>query len=116
VERAIPILPGDSVTTARNFYAKGLGFDVTWEASDDGVEGLIGFKRGGIELTVDCPMSGHGRNACVSLHVDDADRYHDEWRRSVEIQRPPKNEEWGSRTFSVTDPFGNTIFVMGPVK
>ena len=116
MERAIPILPGDSVTTARDFYAKGLGFDVTWQASDDGVEGLIGFRRGGIELTVDCPMSGHGRNACVSIQVEDADRYHDEWCQSVEIKRPPQNEEWGSRTFSVTDPFGNTIFVMGPVK
>ena len=116
MEQAIAILPGDSVTIARQFYSDGLGFEVTWEASEDGVEGLVGFKRGGMELTVDCPMSGHGRNACVSLRVNDADAYHDEWRRRVEIKRPPQNEEWGSRTFSVTDPFGNTIFVMGPVK
>jgi hypothetical protein len=26
----------------------------------------------------------------------------------------PKNESWGARTFDVIDPFGNTIFVMGP--
>ena len=24
-------------------------------------------------ITIDAPMSGHGRDACVSLHVDDAD-------------------------------------------
>jgi uncharacterized glyoxalase superfamily protein PhnB len=40
--------------------------------------------------------------------------YYDEWRARVEIRRPPKNEEWGARTFDVIDPFGNTIFVMGP--
>jgi len=65
-------------------------------------------------LTLDCPMSGHGREACVSLMVDDADAYYDEWHTRVEIPRPPKNEYWGARTFGVTDPFGNTIFVMGP--
>ena len=29
-------------------------------------------------------------------------------------RRPPKDEEWGARTFDLVDPFGNTIFVMGP--
>jgi uncharacterized glyoxalase superfamily protein PhnB len=59
-------------------------------------------------------MSGHGRNACASLQVESADAYYDEWRKRVPIKRPPTNEPWGSRTFGVTDPFGNTIFVMGP--
>jgi uncharacterized glyoxalase superfamily protein PhnB len=35
--------------------------------------------------------------------------------RQVEIRRQPRNEPWGARTFDVIDPFGNTIFVMGPV-
>jgi membrane protease subunit HflC len=43
-----------------------------------------------------------------------ADAYYDEWRGRVEIRRPPRNEVWGARTFDVIDPFGNTIFVMGP--
>jgi len=59
-------------------------------------------------------MTGHGREACVSLMVDDADAYYDEWSTRVEIRRPPQNEYWGARTFDVIDPFGNTIFVMGP--
>lgn len=115
-ERAVPILPGDSVTVAREFYADRLGFEVTWNASEDGVDGLIGFARNGMALTLDCPMSGHGRNACVSLEVADADAYYDEWKARVPIDRAPKNEEWGARTFSVHDPFGNTIFVMGPTR
>jgi len=61
-------------------------------------------------------MSGQGREACVSLQVDNADAYYDEWRDRVEIRRPPMNEPWGARTFDVIDPFGNTIFVIGPVS
>lgn len=112
MERAVAILPGDSVSVAKKFYADGLGFRVSWEATEDGKDGLVGFVRGGIELTIDCPMSGHGRDACVSLRVDSADAYYDEWRKKVPIKRAPQDEEWGARTFSVTDPFGNTLFVI----
>jgi hypothetical protein len=61
-------------------------------------------------------MEGHGRNACVSLEVSDADAYYREWSAKVRILRPPRNEEWQARTFDLLDPFGNTIFVIGPVK
>jgi catechol 2,3-dioxygenase-like lactoylglutathione lyase family enzyme len=114
MERAVPILPGDDIGVAKEFYVGGLGFQVAFEATDDGKNGLLGLERGNISLTIDCPMSGHGREACVSLQVENADAYYTEWRSNVEIRRPPKNEEWGARTFDVIDPFGNTIFVMGP--
>ena len=114
MERAIPILPGDDVTLAREFYAGVLGFEVTFEATEDGRNGLIGFARGGIALTIDCPMDGHGRNACVSLEVENADAWYEALRDRVEIPRPPMDEPWGARTFGFQDPFGNTIFVMGP--
>ena len=114
MERAIPILPVDDLSAARRFYIDALGFTVRFEASEDGRTGLLGVARGEIALTLDCPMSGHGRNACVSLQVESADRYYDEWRQRVSVSRPPRNEEWGSRTFDLQDPFGNTLFVMGP--
>lgn len=114
MERAVPILPADDLAVAKQFYVDGLGFAVSFEASDDGKTGLLGLERGTLCLTVDCPMSGHGREACVSLQVESADRYYDEWRDRVAIRRPPKNEDWGARTFDVIDPFGNTIFVIGP--
>ncbi|HJP59167.1 MAG TPA: glyoxalase superfamily protein [Gemmatimonadaceae bacterium] len=116
MERAVPILPGDDVATAKKFYVDGLGFNVVWEWTDDGRNGLVGLERNGIELTIDCPMSGHGREACVSLRVDNADAYYTEWRDQVSVKRPPKNESWGARTFDLIDPFGNTIFVMGPLS
>ena len=69
MERAIPILRADDLAIAKKFYVDGLGFRVMFEASNDGRTGLLSLARGTIELTIDCPMSGHGRNACVSLQV-----------------------------------------------
>jgi catechol 2,3-dioxygenase-like lactoylglutathione lyase family enzyme len=114
-ERAVPILPVDDLVVARQFYVVALGFEVTFEASADGRTGLLGLRRGTIYLTLDCPMSGHGRDACVSLLVESADRYYEEWRQRTDVLRPPRNEEWGARTFDLLDPFGNTIFVIGPL-
>ncbi|MFL5568580.1 MAG: glyoxalase superfamily protein [Gemmatimonadaceae bacterium] len=115
MERAIAMLPGDDISVAKKFYGDGLGFNVAWEASDDGKNGLVGFERGGMELTVDCPMAGHGRQVCVSLRVENADAYYQEWQQRVNVNRAPRNEDWGARTFDLTDPFGNTVFVIGPV-
>ena len=77
-ERAIPVLPTEDLAKAKAFYADGLGFEVTFEASEDGHTGLLGVARGTIQLTLDSPMDGHGRNACVSLEVSDADAYYRE--------------------------------------
>ena len=114
MERAIPVLPVEDLGAAREFYVDRLGFKLRFEATEDGKSGPLGLERGSIWLTLDCPMSGHGRDACVSLQVDNADALYEEWRQRVEIRRAPRNEPWGARTFDVIDPFGNTIFVMGP--
>lgn len=114
-ERAIPILPADDLAASKAFYVDGLGFQVTFEASEDGHTGLLGLERGGIQITLDCPMDGHGRHACISILVKDVDACHREWSARVAVLRNPKNEDWGARTFDLRDPAGNTIFVMGPV-
>ena len=115
MERATPILPAEDLAIAKRFYVDQLGFNITFEASEDGHSGLLGIARGTIEITLDSPMSGHGRNACVALHVDDTDRYYREWSAKVKVLRAPKDEDWGARTFDLADPSGNTIFIMGPV-
>jgi len=114
MERAVPILPADDLGVAKKFYVEALGFQIAFESTDDGRTGLLGVQRGAISLTLDCPMAGHGRHACVSLYVHSADEYYEEWRPRAAIPRPPRNEPWGGRTFDVADPFGNTIFVIGP--
>lgn len=113
-ERAVAVLPGDDLAVARAFYVDRLGFTLLWEDTSDDKNGIMGVARGGIELTIDCPMSGHGRDVCVSLRVNDADAYYREWRDRVDIRRPPRDEVWGARTFGFRDPSGNTIFVIGP--
>jgi catechol 2,3-dioxygenase-like lactoylglutathione lyase family enzyme len=114
VERAIPILPADDLDVARRFYVDGLGFEIAWEADLGEGAGLMGVRRGTIDITLDCPMAGHGRDVCVSLYVDDADRYYAEWAPRVAVKRAPRDEDWGARTFDLIDPSGNTIFVIGP--
>lgn len=116
MERAVPILPAGDLAEAKAFYTDGLGFQVTFEVSRDGHSGLLGLARGSIELTIDSPMDGHGRDACVSLYVDDADAYHREWSARVKVLRAPRDEDWGARTFDLVDPSGNTIFVIGPLS
>lgn len=116
MERAIPLLPADELGVAKDFYVGRLGFSVLFEASEDGKAGILGLERGSIRITIDSPMEGHGRGVCVSLEVDDADAYFEEWSSRVEVLRPPKDEPWGARTFDLLDPFGNTIFVMGPKR
>lgn len=113
MERAVPILPADDLRVAKTFYEQ-LGFETTFEATDDGKNGIMGLERGTITLTIDAPMSGHGRDACVSLIVEDADVYYREWSAKVSIPKPPRDEDWNARTFDFSDPSGNTIFVIGP--
>ena len=115
MERAVPILPADDLGVAKRFYTA-LGFSVAFEATSDGTTGIMGLERGSIALTIDAPMSGHGRDACVSLHVNDADAYYREWSAVVTIPRPPRDEEWNARTFGFSDPSGNSIFVIGPAR
>jgi hypothetical protein len=105
MERAVPVIPVDDLAVAGKFYVEGLGFQVSFEASDDGHTGLLGVERGPLAITLDCPMDGDGRNACVSLEVDDADGHYREWQARVQVPRAPQDEPWGARTFGLQDPF-----------
>ena len=66
MERAIPILPVEDLDVAKEFYVDRLGFGIRFEHRGEGRDGLLGVERGSIELTLDCPMTGHGREACVT--------------------------------------------------
>ncbi|MCA0374278.1 MAG: VOC family protein [Gemmatimonadetes bacterium] len=116
MERAVPNLPANDLAVARAFYVDGLGFEVAWEHTEDGHHGLMGLRRGTIAITIDAPMDGHGRDACVVFEVHDADALYAEWSARVAVTRPPHDEPWGARTFGLLDPDGNTLFVIGPLR
>jgi uncharacterized glyoxalase superfamily protein PhnB len=115
-ERAIPILPMDDPKRAKEFYVDALGFHEVFAARYGSDGTIFGLERGEIRIHLDCPMSGHGRAACVCLEVADADAVYHQWKAKTPISDIPKNEEWGARTFTVIDPFGNSLFVVGPIK
>jgi len=117
MERAIPVLPIDDVKKARAFYVDALGFRLVFEAHyphdpEDGT--ILGVERGTIRIHLDCPMPGHGRDACVYLDVDDADALYGEWSANIDIADGPADQPWGARTFTMMDPFGNALYVAGP--
>jgi hypothetical protein len=115
MERAFPILLADDLSLPKGFYVEKLGFEVSYEVTEDGQTGLLGLSRGTIQITLDSPMAGHGRDACVSLEVEDADAHSAEWSPKVGVLLRPRNEPWGARTFDLLDPFGNTIFGIAPI-
>lgn len=114
MERAIPILPAEGLRAARAFYVDWLGFRCHIRNLTGWPIGIARVERGGIRLTLDSPMTGHGRNACVGFEVDDANALYREWSAKVNVLRAPEDEDWGARTFDLLDPSGNTIFVVGP--
>ncbi len=50
------------------------------------------------------------------LHCQDADRVADEWRQAGLVVDGPRNEEYGKREGSVTDPDGNVIRFGSPIR
>lgn len=116
MQRAVPNLPVDDLRVAKDFYVGKLGFSIRYEATQDGRSGVMGLERGAFVLHLDAPMSGHGRNVVATLEVDDTDALYEQWRGQADFGQPPRDEAWGGRTFGVTDPFGNLLFVVGPLR
>lgn len=110
---AVPNLPSSDLLVAKQFYVETLGFEVVFEASEDGHSGIMGLERDGMRINVDSPMDGHGRRVCVSFEVDDIDSLHQEWFAKLEGLQPPTQQPWGARTFGFQDPDENTVFVLG---
>jgi len=65
MEQAVPILPPDDLSVAKAFYVDGLGFSVTFEASEDGRTGLLGLERGTIARGVARLQCCHARQKLI---------------------------------------------------
>jgi catechol 2,3-dioxygenase-like lactoylglutathione lyase family enzyme len=52
----------------------------------------------------------------ISVRVADVDEaYRTLVARGVEVEDPPTNQDWGSRTVTLLDPDGNRIYFLGPL-
>jgi hypothetical protein len=57
MERAVRVLPADDLAVAKEFYVRGLGFNVRFEATEDGKSRLMGVERGPNTIFVIGPMT-----------------------------------------------------------
>jgi uncharacterized glyoxalase superfamily protein PhnB len=107
-----PILRSFDEAKAREFYLAFLGFELLFEHRFEPALPLyMGIRRGRCELH----LSEHHGDACpgasLRIEVDDVDAYCGElaarqYRHArPEVQAMP----WGSRDFTVSDPFGNRL-------
>ncbi len=89
------------------------GFEVTFH--DD----TYAFAHRDRDLTIHVAQAGAneapGRGA-LYLHCQDADRVADEWRRAgIEVEGP-RDQDYGKREGSITDPDGNVIRFGSPIR
>ncbi|HWE65175.1 MAG TPA: VOC family protein [Acidimicrobiales bacterium] len=89
------------------------GFEVSWH--DD----TYAFAHRDRDLTIHLAQAvgddlpGHG---ALYLHCQDADRVAEEWRAAAIDVDGPRDEDYGKREGSVTDPDGNVIRFGSPLR
>jgi predicted enzyme related to lactoylglutathione lyase len=119
VQRVAEILIQVSdVERALTFYRDGLGipFEATGHG-DDSFEAKVGEVRLLLHPDFDDSLKDAKRGAGVLVHlwVADSDAYCGEIRaRGIAIAEEPEVRPWG-RHFSVVDPDGYRIHILGPV-
>jgi uncharacterized glyoxalase superfamily protein PhnB len=105
-----PILKVANVTRSAAWFERA-GFEVSFH--DD----TYAFAHRGRDLTIHLAQAagdelpGHG---FLYIHCHDADRAAEEWRQSgIEVDGP-RDEDYGKREGSITDPDGNVIRFSSP--
>ena len=102
-----PILRVSDFSASMRYYTEKLGFRKAWEWGEPPSFGCV--ERDSIELFL-C-LDGQGQpGTWLSFFVCDVDLLHDELRqRGAKIVRPPVDEPWGMREFSVRDLNGHLL-------
>ena len=110
--RTTPILRSFDATLMRRFYVDFLGFEVVFEHRfEPHLPLYCGLKRDACELH----LSEHHGDACpgaaLRIAVDDVDALAAELAaKNASHNRPQvQTMPWGTRDFTVTDPFGNRL-------
>jgi uncharacterized glyoxalase superfamily protein PhnB len=112
LRKTTPILRSFDEVKAREFYLDYLGFEVVFEHRFEASLPLyMGIVRGDCELHLSEHHGDATPGASLRIEVDDVDALCTELcSKSVTHNRPNVREmPWGTRDFTVTDPFGNRL-------
>jgi uncharacterized glyoxalase superfamily protein PhnB len=105
-----PYLRYDDADTALDWMERVLGFTGTVRWRDDTgstYEADINAGSTTIGVSNSPRTADNGQNALLIVHVDDVDAHYESVRAAVDTDvDPPKDQPYGPRTFTVTDPWG----------
>jgi uncharacterized glyoxalase superfamily protein PhnB len=112
LSRTTPILRSFDEAKAREFYLGFLGFQVVFEHRfEPGLPLYMGVARDGCTLHLSEHHGDASPGAAMRIEVDDVDALCAELgARGYRHARPQVQAmPWGTRDFTVTDPFGNRL-------
>lgn len=115
IDHILPIVVTDRFRETRAFWVDLLGFQVTFDhefylglRSEGPGTPELGFAR----PDADTPHRFEGKGITFALGVADADREHARLRAAgATILKPPCDQPWGARSFSVADPNGIVVVI-----
>ena len=112
LSQTTPILRSFDETLARAFYLEFLGFKVVFEHRfHDGAPLYMGVVRDGCSLHLSEHHGDATPGASMRIQVSDVDALCAELRAKDCAHSRPQVQDmpWGTRDFTVTDPFGNRL-------
>jgi uncharacterized glyoxalase superfamily protein PhnB len=105
-----PYLRYDGADTALDWMERVLGFTGTVRWRDDtGSTYEADINAGSTTIGVSNSRGtiDNGKNALLIVHVDDVDAHYERVRAAADTDvDPPKDQPYGPRTFTITDPWG----------
>jgi uncharacterized glyoxalase superfamily protein PhnB len=112
LKHTVPILRSFDAAKMREFYVDFLGFRVLFEHRfEPGLPLYCGLQRDDCELHLSEHHGDATPGAAMRIAVDDVDALAAELQaKSYRHARPQVQDmPWGTRDFTVTDPFGNRL-------
>ena len=110
--KTCPVFRMFEVSKAREFYLGYLGFHLVFEHRfADDAPLYMGLSRDTVTLHLSEHHGDCTPGSAIRIEIDGIDEFHSELQaKNYGYQNPGiEDQPWGSREFSVTDPFGNRL-------
>lgn len=108
-----PILRSFDETKAKEFYRDFLGFGIDWEHRfESDLPLYMQVSRGECVLHISEHHGDATPGSALRIEVGDVDAYQQVLlAQQASFSRPgvPEDQPWGSREFTISDPFGNRL-------